>query len=136
MTSIAVSSMLCSRGESLTARIKHMINSVSKAVVVGFLAFTASACSTQSVSSVDLTKYCKQLVGDAMGRDPSIMLTDQATTENVSISYIREDDSKEFKYQCKEEGGNIIWRGVDIFRPGDGPGRWRNEDARPISTFQ
>ena len=71
-----------------------------------------------------------------MGRDPSIMLTDKAVADIVSISYVRADDSKEFKYQCKEEEGNIIWRGVDIFRPGEGPGRWRDEDARSISTFQ
>ena len=122
-----------------------MINRFPGAVVVGFLVIAASACSTESVSKVgfsksisstDLTKYCKQLVGDLMGRDPSIMLSGQATPENVSISYVRADDSKEFKYQCKEDGGNIVWRGVDIFRPGEGPGRWRNEDARSISTFQ
>ena len=49
---------------------------------------------------------------------------------------IIEDDAKEFKYQCKEKNCDIIWRGVDIFGPGEGPGRWRNEDARSISSFQ
>lgn len=71
-----------------------------------------------------------------MGRDPDIMLTDKIESGLVSISYVRADDSKEFKYQCKEEKGNIVWRGVDIFQPGEGPGRWRDEDARPISAFQ
>ena len=64
------------------------------------------------------------------------MSTDKVSTDIISISYIREDDAKEFKYQCKEKDGDIIWRGVDIFGPGEGPGRWRNEDARPISSFQ
>ncbi len=127
--------MVCLRGESPTACINQMINSVSKAVAFGFLVLAASACSTQSVSSADLTNYCKQLVDDVMGRDPNIMLTGQVTADIVSISYVRADDAKEFKYQCKEEGGTIVWRGVDIFQPGEGPGRWRNEDARPISIF-
>lgn len=90
---------------------------------------------TKSISTINLAKYCKQLVGDLMGRDPNIMVTGQVTADIVSISYVRADDAKEFKYQCKEDEGNIIWRGVDIFGPGEGPGRWRNEDARPVSTF-
>ena len=136
--------MVCSRGESLTASIKQMISGVSKAASFGFLLLAVSACSMQSVSrvdssksisTVDLANYCKQLVGDLMGRDPSIMVTNQVTADIVSISYVRADDAKEFKYQCKEENKHIIWRGVDIFGPGEGPGRWRNEDARPVSTF-
>ena len=136
--------MVCSRGESLTACTKQMISGASKAVSFGFLLLAMSACSMQSVTRVDssksistinLAKYCKQLVGDLMGRDPNIMVTGQATSDIVSISYVRADDAKEFKYQCKEDEGNIIWRGVDIFGPGEGPGRWRNEDARPVSTF-
>jgi hypothetical protein len=91
--------------------------------------------SSKSISTINLAKYCKQLVGDLMGRDPNIMVTGQVTADIVSISYVRADDAKEFKYQCKEDEGNIIWRGVDIFGPGEGPGRWRNEDARPVSTF-
>ena len=136
--------MVGSRGESPTACINQMINGVSKAIAFGFLVLAVSACSTQSVSrvdssksisTVDLANYCKQLVGDLMGRDPSIMATGQVTADIASISYVRADDAKEFKYQCKEDGGNIVWRGVDIFGPGEGPGRWRDEDARPVSSF-
>ena len=136
--------MVTSRGESLTIFIKQMISGVSKTVSFGLLLLAVSACSMQSVSRVDssksistinLAKYCKQLVGDLMGRDPNFMVTGQVTADIVSISYVRADDAKEFKYQCKEDEGNIIWRGVDIFGPGEGPGRWRNEDARPVSTF-
>ena len=136
--------MVCSRGESPTACINQMIIRVSKAVAFGLLLLAVSACSTQSVSrvdssksisTVDLANYCKQLVGDLMGRDPSIMVTNQITADIVSISYVRADDAKEFKYQCKEDDGYVLWRGVDIFGPGEGPGRWRNEDARPVSAF-
>jgi hypothetical protein len=53
----------------------------------------------------------------------------------VGISYIRADDGKEWKYECKTDGSTIVWRGVDLFEPGGGPGRWRDEDSRPISSI-
>ena len=98
--------------------------------------FKSVAGPSQSVSDIELAKYCKQLVGDIMGRNPESMRTDKTSKGITSISYIRADDGKKFKYQCKGEGGNIIWRGVDLFRPGGGPGRWRYENAKAISSFK
>ena len=103
-----------------------MMKNLTTAISFVLLLVVSSACSSQPVSSVELTNYCKQLIGDVMGRDPGSMSTDKVSTDIVSISYIREDDAKEFKYQCKEKDSDIIWRGVDIFGPGEGPGRWRN----------
>ena len=45
-----------------------------------------------------------------MGRDPSIMVAGQVTADIVSISYVRADDAKEFKYQCKEDGRMLYGR--------------------------
>ena len=53
----------------------------------------------------------------------------------VAISYIRSDDQKLFKYECKLDGENIVWRGEDIFAPDEGLGRWRDEDAKPVSAL-
>lgn len=54
----------------------------------------------------------------------------------VGISYRRPADGKMFKYECRIDGEAIIWRGVDIFRPGEGPGRWRHEDSRLVARYK
>ena len=128
--------MVCLRGDSLTQQLQAMIKKFSTTIAFVSLLCVSSACSSQSISSLELTNFCKQLIGDVMGRDPGSMIADQVSADITSISYVRDDDAKEFKYQCKEEEGDIIWRGVDIFGPGEGPGRWRNEDARAITSFQ
>ena len=48
---------------------------------------------------------------------------------------IRQDDGKLFKYECTINGDSIVWRGVDLFRQGEGPGRWRTEDAKALSSI-
>lgn len=72
-----------------------------------------------------------------MGRPISSMKIDRVEEGGtlVALSYTRSDDGKLFKYECKLDGDNIVWRGVDIFGPGEGPGRWRDEDAKPISSL-
>lgn len=64
-----------------------------------------------------------------MGRDPSMISSGYSAGEStiVGISYIRSDDQKLFKYECRIDGTMILWHGVDIFDPGEGPGRWRDE---------
>ena len=87
-------------------------------------------------SKVMLARACKRFVGDLMGRDPAIMQTDYEGDGVVGISYVRADDGKQWKYECEINGTDIIWRGVDISGPGEGPGRWRTEDAKPVSLYQ
>ena len=79
---------------------------------------------------------CKRYLGSILGHDPSIMRTVNWDSSIVRIDYTRQDDGKKFMYECSTLGDEVIWRGVDIFRLGDGPGRWRYEDARSISNFQ
>lgn len=66
------------------------------------------------------------------------MTSDYSDTASgiVGISYVRSADGKQFKYECKSNGRQIVWRGVDLFRPGEGPGRWRDEDAASVQLFQ
>lgn len=84
---------------------------------------------------IDLASECKKYIGEVMGRSPASMKVDHQREPGrlVGISYIRSNDGKKFSYECKTDGVSIVWRGVDIFASGDGPGRWRDEDTRPIA---
>ena len=79
---------------------------------------------------------CKQYIGSIMGRDPNMMRTISSDSSIVRIDYRRNDDNKKFTYECTTLGDDVIWRGIDIFRTGDGPGRWRKEDAKSITAFK
>jgi hypothetical protein len=85
----------------------------------------------------ELPSKCKKYIGELMGREPSSMTTNYENPSDsiVGISYARQDDGKIFKYECTTKDGSIIWRGIDIFYEGEGAGRWRTEDARPISSL-
>jgi hypothetical protein len=91
---------------------------------------------TTASHKVDLASACKRFVGELMGRDPEIMKAVDNGTQVVSVSYARPADGKLWKYECKVDGEMIIWRGVDVFGPGQGPGRWRVEDAKPLVSFK
>jgi len=83
---------------------------------------------------IDLASECKKYIGEIMGRSPASMKVDHQREPGrlVGISYIRSNDGKKLSYECKTDGVSIVWRGVDIFASGDGPGRWRDEEAKPI----
>lgn len=87
-----------------------------------------------SANPIDLASECKKYIGEIMGRSPASMQVDHQSDPGrlVGVSYIRSDDGKKFMYECKTDGVTIAWRGVDIFGPGEGPGRWRDEEAKPI----
>jgi len=83
-------------------------------------------------------RKCKQYISDIMGQPIEIMNTYNVYPSNeslVDVSYQRPSDGKLFKYECQQEGPNIVWRGVDIFAPGSGPGRWRYEDSKALSDI-
>lgn len=84
-----------------------------------------------------LPEKCKKYIGEIMGRDPGSMTTDyERIAEKIAgISYTRQDDGKLFKYECTINGDSIVWRGVDLFGQGEGPGRWRTEDAKALSSI-
>jgi hypothetical protein len=72
-----------------------------------------------------------------MGRPVEIMTAQYPSEGDPSmafVSYIR-DDGTIWKYQCKTDGQTMVWRGVDIFSPGGGPGRWREEERVPLSSL-
>jgi hypothetical protein len=113
----------------------------SAGIAAGLACIMLQACGTpqpESSPQINLGSACKKYISELMGRPVALMRVDRSETSegSVSISYVRNDDQKLFKYECKLEGDNIVWRGVDIFGPGEGPGRWREEDAKPVSSLQ
>lgn len=104
---------------------------VAMLIISGF-GCASGTSSTPGISTPRLFAECRSIIGLTMGRDPSTIEEDYSKGSLVGIRYIRDDDGKEFKYECKVEDGNLVWRGVDIFGPGQGPGRWRVEDAMPV----
>lgn len=98
---------------------------------------SAEKASLEAEELALLPEKCKKYIGEIMGRDPISMTTDyERNAEKIAgISYIRQDDGKLFKYECTINGDSIVWRGVDLFRQGEGPGRWRTEDAKALSSI-
>ena len=113
------------------------IKTISVLALVGVSLQACGQPEVKTVPKVDLSSACKKYIGELMGRPVSSMNIDRVEDDGslVAISYVRSDDQKLFKYECKLEGENIVWRGVDIFAPGEGPGRWRGEDAKPVSAL-
>ena len=113
------------------------IKAISVLALVGVSLQACGQPDVKTVPKVDLGSACKKYIGELMGRPVSSMNIDRVEDDGslVAISYVRSDDQKIFKYECKLDGENIVWRGVDIFAPGEGPGRWRDEDARPVSAL-
>ena len=87
--------------------------------------------------NIDLASKCKTYISNIMGRPIETMRTDHEIEPSklVGISYARSDDRKIFKYECRTDGVAIEWRGVDLFEDGGGPGRWRTEDSKALSSL-
>lgn len=119
----------------VSSRLKSALLNHNHAVN-GDISPTSKQASNQ-VSEIDFYQACKKYVGEIMGRDVASMSSDYSDLSQgiVGISYIRSDDGKMFKYECKTDGRTIVWRGIDIFGPGQGPGRWRDEDSRPMASY-
>ena len=91
----------------------------------------------EQLSRIDLVGKCKQFISNTMGQATSIMDTDSLSPDGASvrISYSRPGESKIWKYECKIFDDSLVWRGIDIFSEGEGPGRWRHEDSVPLSSL-
>jgi hypothetical protein len=89
-----------------------------------------------ATAAIDIGAACKKYIGELMGRPADVMSVDYEEQGGalVGVSYRRQSDNKLWKYECTVAGENILWRGVDLFEPGEGPGRWRTEDAKPLSS--
>lgn len=82
----------------------------------------------QSLSENDLQAICKSAISMEMGQKVEIMEATMQGPSIVRVEYDRPSDGKRWKYECKfpDSSSRVVWRGVDIFAPGEGPGRWRD----------
>lgn len=97
----------------------------------------AGAKLTEQSSVFDFPNACRSYISKIMGKDLKIITVDyhRKSDDVVGVSYIRPSDGKLWKYECGLSEDMIVWRGVDLFSQGEGPGRWRTEDAEPVSAF-
>lgn len=79
-----------------------------------------------SLSGSDRQRVCKATIASLNGQPPSIMHASLVDEENVLVSYARPSDGKNWHNECKFEGNQVVWRGIDAFGAGSGPGRWRD----------
>jgi hypothetical protein len=97
-----------------------------------FLSLALCSCTTggnsEGLTGEDRQTICKAAISMEMGQNISIMESYKAIPEISRIEYVRPSDGKRWKYECKFPGDNyqVVWRGVDIFAAGGGPGRWRD----------
>lgn len=88
----------------------------------------------KQVDSQTAISICKAAIAELFGHSPKIMKATPQGSSIIRISYKRPDDGKLFKNDCQIQGNRIMWRGVDI-GSGTGPGRWRNNPADEVVTF-
>jgi hypothetical protein len=86
------------------------------------------------IDSKTSISICMAAIAELFGHSPKIMKATPQDGSIIRISYKRPDDGKTFKNDCQIQGNRIMWRGVDI-GSGTGPGRWRNNPADEVVTF-
>lgn len=84
---------------------------------------------TSKLSPKQMPSACKKAIAELMGKETSIMSGSVVSDSIARVSYKRPDDGKLFKYECKFDGNQIIWRGIDIDGYSKGPGRWRDTSS-------
>jgi len=89
----------------------------------------------QAGSDSDLGNICRAAVAAIMGRDIKIMKLDQVHAGIAQVSYTRPSDHTQWKNQCRVEQDRVIWRTIDAFGPGSGPGPWRSRPEDEVIRF-
>lgn len=112
----------------------------SVAAVAAEATNTVANIAVDTASSNDITNSekltaCKMAISKLMGKPTSIMTATITPDSYFRVTYKRPDDGKTFKNECRFDGNSIVWRGVDIFAPGEGPGRWRDNPADERITW-
>ena len=96
---------------------------------------SAEIADNSTLSNTDLGRVCRAAVAELNGRDPASMQVKDNAAGIVRVEYRRPDDNKLWKNDCRVEGDKLIWRGVDAFGHGSGPGRWREDPMDEVITF-
>lgn len=80
-------------------------------------------------NAADFTRadLCKAAIAVEMGREVKTMKAGKPLGGDATISYVRADDKKSFRYKCRIEGDSIVW--ATYFDDEGRWGRWRNSYA-------
>jgi hypothetical protein len=71
-------------------------------------------------------EICKGVISLVMGRPPEIMTT-QARSDDVLVSYVRDSDNTKWRAKCTASVGKAVWGNAD--------GRWRDHSMDPQISF-
>lgn len=105
-------------------------------IVIGaglLLAYSITVSSTQesgpkktATEVFSEREICKGVISVVMGRPPEIMTT-QARSDDVLVSYVRESDNTKWRAKCTASVGEAVWGNAD--------GRWRDHSMDPQISF-
>lgn len=87
------------------------------------------------LSDGDLGRVCRAAVAALNGRDPAIIKVERIEDGIAHVSYVRPNDGKVWKNQCRADGNRVVWASVDLNGPGTGPGRWRTDAEDEVVTY-
>ena len=120
-----------------------MIASTAWKVSTSALIFCGSitGCSSQPKTDPDtLVNVCKSVVAAITTSNSHKSMSGRFSDGMSNVEYARDDDGKVFKSQCKfyptsDRTGAVVWRGVDVWEPGGGPGIWREREYDEIVEY-
>lgn len=72
-------------------------------------------------------KVAKFTISELMGQPFETIKIDKSEGNKLSLSYVRENDSKTFNYEVKVVNGKVIWKMKN--------GRWRNSKYDEKITY-
>lgn len=110
-------------------------------LLLGLAACQPSSNETKIVSEPEtLENVCKSVIAALTTSNSHKSMFSSHAGDISDVSYNRESDGKLWKAQCKyypssPTTGSVVWRGVDIFEPGGGPGVWREREYDQIVNY-
>lgn len=133
--------MVCSRGESPTTHLWSMTvaNSLKASTTIAIFSGLIMGCQPKTDPNT-LVKACKSVVAAITTSNSHESMSGWHSNGISQVEYARDDDGKIFKSQCKyyptsNRAGTVVWRGVDVWEPGGGPGIWREREYDEIVKY-
>ena len=101
---------------------------------------TASYATKLASEPETLVNVCKSVIAAITTSNSHESMNGVHSGGISDIWYIRDSDKKKFKSQCKyfptsPTTGEVVWRGVDVWEPGSGPGIWREREYDEIVNY-
>ena len=93
------------------------------------IAFITLSTLSAAAFAADFTKadICKATIAVEMGRDSGAMKAGKPGGSETTISYVRANDGKTFKYKCRITSETVVW--ATYFDDTKSWGRWRDRYA-------